>query len=147
MLAAGAGVGLLAMATLTPWTVSALGTLAEARADQATLAAAAIAPEEGAIVSPGLALAAPSRDAAAGVLAAQVRVLAARGGVLVEGMETVSGGGLARMSVRLSGSEGAVLGLADGLERGTPLVRFARWRVEASGGSVRLTGELVAPWG
>lgn len=147
-LAGGAAAGLLAMAAMTPWTLSALATLADARADQATLAAAAVAPEASAIVGPGLSIEAGSRDAAAVALAARVRAAAVKGGVLVEGMEAVAGsGGLARINVRLSGSEGAVLGLADGLERGTPLVRFARWRVEASGGSVRLTGELVAPWG
>ena len=147
-LAIGAAGGLLAMAVLTPPTIATLAALAEARKNQAELAAAASAPPASAIVGPGLVTPADTQAAATSALAARIRAAAAKGGVLVESIEGVAGDeALARIRVQLSGSEGAVLGLADALERGAPLVRFARWRVEGRGGSVLLTGELVAPWG
>lgn len=147
-LATGAAGGLLGMALLTPWTVGTLATLANARQDQATLVAAATAPVAPAIVIPGLAVPAPSRAAATAALVTQIRHAAGRGGVLVEGFETIAGPDpLVRVRVRLSGSEGAVLALIDAIESGTPLVRLARWRIDARAGAVQLTAEVVAPWG
>jgi hypothetical protein len=146
--AIGAAAGLAVMALLAPATGGALGRLGVARAQRARLEAAAIAPPASpAIVAAGLAVAAGSREAAARQLIAQIRNLATRGGVLVEDATALDGAGaLVTVRVRVSASEGAVLGLVDALERGTPLRRFERWRIESAGGTVRLSGEVVAPW-
>jgi len=146
--AIGGAAGLAGMALLAPATGEALGRLATARAERARLESAAVAPRATTpLVPPGLAIAARSDDEAVARLAARIRALAAQGGVLVEEAAPAGGAGsLVTVRLRVSGSEGAVLGLVDALERGTPLVRFARWRVEGAGGTVRLTGETVASW-
>lgn len=145
--AIGAVAGLAGIALLAPATAESIAALRQAQAREAQVAAAVATPPVSDIVAPGLAIAAPSQGAASTALAARVRAAAGRSGVLVENIAPVAGDtGLARVRLRLSGSEGAVIGVADGLERGAPMVRFAIWRVEAAGGGVRLTGELVAPW-
>ncbi len=146
-IAVGAVAGLALIALLIPATGEALGELSVARTRAAEVARDAARPATFALVAPSLAITAPSQPQASAALAARVRVLAGRGGVLVEGLDTGSGDvALAMVRVRLSGSEGAVIALADALERGTPLARFTAWRVEPTGDGVRLTGELVAPW-
>jgi hypothetical protein len=149
-LLAGALGGLAAMLLLAPATGDALGRLAKARQQRAALAAQAAAPAiETGLVAPGLAWRAPTGGEAAARLLAGVRGAAGRAGVLVEEARVLSApGGLVRVQLRASGSEEAVLSLAEALERQRPLVRFARWRLAAlPSGGVRLDGEVVAPWG
>ena len=135
-LAIGAGVGVVAALALAPATADALQQLRVAREARAAI--------EAMIQRPAPAV--PSeRMVSVDALAQQVRRMAGGAGVLVEAAAPVEGGPLARVQLRLSGSEAAVLGLADRLERGTPTVRFTRWRVEGAGASVRLTGEVAAP--
>ncbi|MGK6318205.1 hypothetical protein [Sphingomonas sp. DT-204] len=143
----GAALGLVAAILLAPFGRDALGDLAAARAERDRLAAAMRNEVPRSVVEDSIAMPAADRDAANRLLAARVRLLAGRGAVLVEDAAPAADpAGLARIRVRLSGSEDAVIALADTIERTPPLARFAHWRMEASGGAVRLQGELVAPW-
>ncbi|MCW3835739.1 hypothetical protein ACFQ1E_05590 [Sphingomonas canadensis] len=140
-LAVGAGAGLLLALLLAPATGGALGDLSRARADRAKAAADAAVPAgpQPALVAPGLV----TGEAAA--LVARVRARAKDGGVLVEeAAELPVQGALARVRLRLSGPEKAVLALADSLEREPPLVRLAAWRIDPIEGGLRLTAEAVA---
>ena len=143
----GAAAGLVAMLALMPVAGDALDQLAEARAERAWILALADEQGERAIVPPGVGMSARDAAAATAALVARVRALAGKGGVLVEDAAAVPGGGLARVRLRVSGSEDAVIAFADGIERGRPLARFATWSLAADGSVVRLSGELVAPWG
>lgn len=140
-LAIGAGAGLLLALLLAPATGTALGKLAQARAERTRLErqlAGPVAPPAALVVS-GLPL---GGDAV--LLAANIRERARGGGVLVEEVTDVSGPGrLAVLRLRLSGPEKAVLALADALERDAPLVRLRNWRLAAIEGGVRLTCEAV----
>ncbi|AJP72173.1 hypothetical protein [Sphingomonas hengshuiensis] len=147
-LAIGTLAGLAAMLVLAPATGGALGTLARARAERDRLAAEAANPEAIApLLATGLGLGA--RDASAGraTMAARVQTLAKAGGVLIEESAPVAAPArIAALRLRVSGAEKAVLAFADALERGRPLVRLRRWRVEPIAGGVRLTGEAVSAW-
>ena len=118
--------------------------LGEARAERAALDAALAAP----VSVPDLP-AIEARDAAAAGagLAARVKQGAAKGGLLVEEAGALDApAGVARLRFRVSGREGAVIALADAIERDAPFARLAAWRIERSGGAVRLSAEVVAPW-
>jgi hypothetical protein len=142
----GGAIGLAVAALLAPATGAALGELAIARAERDRLATA-VKDGPRALLDDGLTAKAADRDAANAALIARIRQLAGRGAVLVEDATPIADpAGLARIKVRLSGSEDAVVALADSVERATPIARFASWRIEASGGAVRLQGEVVAPW-
>lgn len=139
----GTGAGLLLAALLAPWTGTALGDLARARAARSGAAAALAVPVVTTPpVRPDLAFPEPGA-----VRVAQQRVerLARGGGVLVEAIAPLdSQAPLMALSLRVSGPEKAVLALADAIERERPLLRFRSWRVEpAEGGGVRLNGVLV----
>jgi hypothetical protein len=146
-LAIGAAAGALAAALLAGPTSDALSELAIARAARAALTAEVATPAARPIAAEGQQVRAASAEDAERQIAARVRMLAARGGVLVEGVEDGGGTGLARLRVHVSGSEGAVLELAAAIERGPALVRFRSWQIEPTGDGVRLNGELIAPWG
>jgi hypothetical protein len=138
MLAGIAG-GLAAALLIAPFTGTALGKLAEARAARVQLQLALAASVDAPLVADDLAV----TDSAA--LATRIRTLAKQGGVLVEAADPHDGRDLARVRLRVSGAEKAVIALADALERGTPLVRLRAWRIDAlDGGSIRLAGEAVA---
>jgi hypothetical protein len=147
---AGLGGGLIAAALLAVPMAEALAGLWSARQTRATLAARlAAAPEPvRPLVTPGLALAAGSRTSAARSLAVRVRTSAASAGVLVEAVApSPSPDGIVALRVRLSGQEKAVVAMLDGIERGTPLIRFRSWRVSAlADGEVRVEGDMVAAW-
>ena len=141
-LAVGAGAGLVLMLALAPDTGAALGKLAGARAERARLEAVATGPQPrpAPLVVPALA----SGDDSA-LIAARIRDRAHDAGVLVEELRVARGDGallVARLSA--SGSEKAVVALADGLERDTPLLRFRSWRIVPIDGGVRLIGDVVA---
>jgi len=136
-------IGLLLAALLAPWTGTALGRLAKARAARASAVAAMAAPASSApVLRPELAFAAADAPAA---IRARVERLAHGGGVLVEALTpTAAPAPLVMVQLRVSGPEKAVLALADAIERERPLLRFRSWRVDsAEGGGVRLSGVLV----
>lgn len=138
----GGAIGLMAM----PELMASRAALRLARSDAAAAAGAARRPQTG-LLAPALRIAAVSPNAAGDRLASEVRRLAAQGGVLVEQAEPVARrDALIGVRVRLSGSEGAVLTLADSIESGRPFARLATWRIEGQGASVRLSGEVVASW-
>lgn len=147
-LAYGIGAGLLLALLLAPFTGTALGKLARARAERAALAVAARAPADTeAILAPGLALGAGDAAAGRAAILARIQRLARAGGVLVEESGPVQvAPGLAGLRFRASGPEKAVVALADALERGRPLVRLRSWQIVPIPGGVRLTGEAVAAW-
>jgi hypothetical protein len=135
--------GLVLAALLAPWTGSALGVLAKARAAHASALAAEAAPASGAVVvRPELAF---GRADAPAAIRARIERLAHGGGVLVEAIEpTPAPAPLVMVELRISGPEKAVLALADAIERERPLLRFRNWRIEsAEGGGVRLRGALL----
>lgn len=148
--AIGLGAGLVAAVLLAFPLVDALERLWAARQTRTDLTARLAAPPAPVrtLVAPGLAIAAPDRAAAARSLSGRVREGAASAGVLVEALSsTASQPGLASVRVRLSGQEKAVIAMLDGIERGSPLIRFRSWRVSAlADGGVRVEGELVAAW-
>ncbi len=138
--AAGAVVALM----LAGPTATSLGQLASARAELAALRDMASAPAVARRLVPDeVALAQPDADRQ---LIAHLRALATKSGALVESSVPAGSPGVARVRLRLSGSSDAVIGAVDAIERGRPLVRLSRWRIEAAAGSVRLQGEAVAPW-
>ena len=140
----GLGGGVVAALLLAPAAGGTLERLAAAR--RAKTDAALPVPRPAALVRPDFAWRAGSGDAS-GRIAAEVRARARAGGVLVERIEPLAAPeGLVTLEVRMSGSERAVLALADGLERGQPLARWRRWSVVPAGAGLRLDGELVAPW-
>ena len=144
----GAAAGLVAMLALLPATGDALDRLAKARDDRARIAALATKPVDARAIMPSdIGIAARDHAAANAALTARLRALAGKGGVLVEEAVALPGGGLARVRLRVSGSEDAVIAFADAIERGRPLARFAMWRLVTEGATVRLSGEVVAPWG
>ena len=145
--ALGAFAGLAAAAALTPLAADAMRDLRAARVTRATLASLAAGPAPTrAIVVDGAAIVAPSAAAAADQLAARLRAGAGRGGLLVEQAAAVPSPALARVTLRVSGSEDAVIAFADAVERARPTMRFAAWTAEAQGRRVTLSGEVVAPW-
>jgi hypothetical protein len=146
-LVTGAAVGVVGALVLAIPASDAVRDMVAARADRARTAEIAAGPTPSrAIVADGQALAAPDAAAAADALARLVRERAGRAGLLVEQAAGVPSPGLARVRIAVSGGEDAVVGFADALERGRPLVRFDRWSMAARGGGVTLQGEVVAPW-
>ncbi|MET3722393.1 hypothetical protein [Sphingomonas trueperi] len=136
-------IGLLLAALLAPWTGTALGRLAKARAARAAVVASmATAPAGAPVLKPDFAF---SQADASAAIRARVERLAHGGGVLVEALApTAAPPPLVMVQLRVSGPEKAVLALADAIERERPLLRFRSWRVEpAEGGGVRLSGVLV----
>ncbi|HTG38663.1 hypothetical protein [Sphingomonas sp.] len=90
-----------------------------------------------------------TQGAAQRAVATRLRRDAAANAVLVERIAGASplGPGLARINVELSGSEKAVLIVADAIEREQPGVRWREWRLAAvSGGAVRLSGDVAIAW-
>jgi hypothetical protein len=141
-LAIGAGAGLVLMLALAPVTGTALGKLSAARAELARQQAAATGPEPqpAALVVPALA---SGGDPAS--LAARIRDRAHNAGVLVEEIKLTQGkGALIKARISVSGTEKAVVALADALERSTPLLRFRGWRIAPIAGGLRLTGDAIA---
>lgn len=149
-LAMGAGVGLAAMLALAAPVGTALGTLAGARAERDRLARAPAQHRPAApLVAPALAMRAPDGRRAGAELTARLRAHATAAGLLVERAEAVrpAGAGLAAAALRVSGNEHAVIGFAEALQRGRPLVRWQAWTMSGTGSSaVRLEGEVIAPW-
>ena len=140
----GSGGGIAAALLLVPAVGGTLERLTAARRAQAD--AALPVPRPAALVRPDLAWPVGSDDAATR-MAAELRGRARADGVLVERAEPLAAPeGLVTLDVRLSGSERAVLALANGLERGQPLARWRRWSVTPAAAGLRLDGELVAPW-
>lgn len=128
-------------------TAGALTDLVTARTDRDTARAdAASAPRPVAVAAAAF----PADDAADARrrLATRIRADAAHGGVLIESLaaDPAAPTALAALTLRASGSEKAVLALADALERGGPPVRMAAWRLTSAPGGVRLDARLVAPW-
>ncbi|WP_326525688.1 hypothetical protein [Sphingomonas sp.] len=145
--ALGALAGFALAAAATPFAAGALGDLKAARIDRATLAQVAAAPAPARdVVITDQAIAAPDAGAAADALAARLRALAGQAGLTVEEAVPQPSLALARARLRFTGSEVAVIAFADAVERGVPVIRFARWSAEARGGQVVLAGEAVAPW-
>lgn len=142
--------GLAVALLLAPFTGSALGELAAARAEHARLSALAARPAAPPpLLARGLELGVADAAAGRAAIMARVRQLSQAGGVLVEEMQAAQAPeGVAALRIRISGAEKAVLALADALERGKPLMRMRTWRIEpiAEGGGVRLIGEVVAAW-
>ena len=147
-LAVGAGAGLLAALLLAPATGAALGKLSAARAEHARLSGLAANPAASPpLLAPGLTLRVADIAAARAAMMSRVQGLAKAGGVLVEETSAAPAApGLAALRIRLSGAEKAVIALADALERGRPLMRLRRWRVEPVPGGVRLSGDLMVAW-
>lgn len=140
----GLGGGVAAALLLSPAMFGTLERLAAGR--RAAAEAAQPVPRPAALVRTDLAWPVGGGEPAARV-AAELRARARAGGVLVERAEPLAAPeGLVTLEVRLSGSERAVLALADGLERGQPLARWRRWSVAPAGTGLRLDGELLAPW-
>jgi len=138
----GVGTGALFVLLLAPATGNALGELAKARAERDRLAqVVATTVDDSPLVVPDLVT-----DGGADALATRIRDRARAAGVLVEEIAPAPGEGkVVAVRVRLSGAEKAVLSLADGLERGTPLARLRAWRLTPiPEGGVRLIGEVVA---
>lgn len=146
----GGAVGMAAVLALLPVTGTALGMRAAALRDHARLAAEEAAPERGAVplVVPGAAMAAPDARGARAALIARIRRQAAASGILVEELGPVTAPGhLAAVRLRVSGAENAVVALADGWERGRPLLRLHGWTLEPlADGGVRLSAVVVGPW-
>lgn len=145
----GTGAGLIGALLLAPATGTALGRLASARAERDSLRAEAAAPAAlPPLLGPGLALRAKDAAAARAMAAARVQALAKAGGLLVEDSAALAApAGVAALRLRVSGAEKAVLAFTDALERERPMLRLRGWQLEAlPGGSVRLSGELVAGW-
>lgn len=141
--------GLLMAAAFCIPMAATLDRLADARETRSRLAVALHAPPPPAPIAPELALAAPDRATATRRAAGQLRAAATAAGLLVEGIAPAAAPppGLVLLDLRLSGPEKAVLAFADRAERGRPLARFARWRVEAGeGGSIRLDAQLMMSW-
>ena len=138
--------GVALAALLIPATTAAVARFSALQ--EAAAAAKGMAEQPGTSpLPPGQMIAASNAAGARAMLTASLREQAVSAGVLLESVKPVDSPGLARVAVHLSGSEAAVLGLADRIERGTPLMRFTRWRVEGIGNGVRLTAEVAAPWG
>lgn len=134
--------GLLAIPT-----IAALDGLATARADRGTARADAAATPGPVAVAAAAFPAGDAADARAR-LAARIRADAVRGGVLIETLaaDPAAPAPLAVLILRASGSEKAVVALADTLERGAQPVRMTVWRLTSAPGGVRLDARLVAPW-
>jgi hypothetical protein len=139
-----AGAALAAL--LMPVAVESLDHLAQLHAARAANAAQAASP------APDTAdLRLPSGSAARGaaLLVARVRRVAGSNGVLVEraGAGKPLSPGIAEVDVALSGSEKAVLSVADAIEREMPGTRWRTWRIAAMpGGAVRFQGEAAVAW-
>jgi hypothetical protein len=146
----GLGGGLIAAALLAAPLGEAMAGLWSARQSRADLTASLSAPSPPVrpLLAPGLAIAAADRAAAARSLATTIRGRAASAAVLVEALAPApSSPGIIVTRVRLSGQEKAVIAMLDGIERGTPLIRFRSWRATAlADGGVRVEGEMVAAW-
>lgn len=145
----GWGAGLAGALLFAPMAGTALDRLAVARAERDGLRATATTPARPVpLLAPGLAVRAPDAATARARTAARVQALAKAGGVLVEEVAGVPApAGTIALRLRVSGAEKAVLAFADALERDKPVLRLGAWQVEAlPGGSVRLSGELVAGW-
>ncbi|TKD53121.1 hypothetical protein [Sphingomonas baiyangensis] len=90
-----------------------------------------------------------SAQAAVAATLAVTRRSAAAAGVLVERATpaTPAAPHVARLAMRLSGPEKAVLSLADGIVRGVPGAQWRSWRLTAlPGGALQLDGEMVLAW-
>lgn len=148
--ALGLGGGVLALLLLAAPLGAALAGLWSARQTHADLMASLSAPPPPVrpLLAPGLAITAADRAAAARSLATMIRGRAASAGVLVEALAPASSpSGIVALRIRLSGQEKAVIAMLDGIERGTPLVRFRSWRATAlADGGVRVEGEMAAAW-
>jgi hypothetical protein len=145
----GVGAGLLALVLLATPTDHALDRLSRAQAERDALTATLVdhrAPAP--LIDPEQAIAASNAASARAAMLRRVQDLAKAGGVLIEDSHALPLlQGLAGLAVHLSGPEKAVIALADATERGRPLMRWRRWQLEPiAGGSVRLSGELVAAW-
>lgn len=145
---AGGTAAALALALLAVPVLNAIDRLGTARRSAATALAARPSGPPPALVASDWRTPGGNSIAAGRSTAARIRALAARDGVLVEEAEPVAmTGGLARVRLRLSGNEKAVIALIDAIERERPLTRMATWQSEALGdGGMRLSGEAVAAW-
>jgi hypothetical protein len=127
--------------------LDALATLDTLRTAAAREAAAIVGAD--ALPDAAFRLSAGGAGAAQRLVARRIRRGAAAGGMLIEQLVGAAplAPGIARLSVRVSGSEKAVLTLADSIERDAPGVRWRRWRIEpVSPGTLRLSGEVAIAW-
>ena len=99
------------------------------------------------LVAAGEAAVARSQAEADARLAAMLRTVAVREGLLVEaiGPAGATAASLATRRILLSGSERGLLRFTEAIESRRPLVRFARWRLSGSG-TLRLEAEAAMPW-
>lgn len=140
-LAIGMALGLGLAAALVPAAGNALASLAQARRAKAATVAqlAALSRPSAPLVAAGMA----ARNA--GDAEQRIRARAREAGVLVEALAPDPGeGALLRLRLAASGSEKAVIGFADAIERDPVLMRFDQWRIEAIEDGVRISGTLVA---
>ena len=142
----GGGIGLVLAALTWSGATDALARLDAARAVAADTRAAA-APVDRLVDAPWR-LTAPSAKASLARVAVRLRADATANGVLVERAAAAApiGPGLARLDLSLSGSEKAVLAVADRIERAGQGARWARWKIAAAPGGVRLTGSVALAW-
>ncbi|WCT72884.1 hypothetical protein PQ455_14750 [Sphingomonas naphthae] len=137
---------LLGLALLRP----ALLHLDAARARQAILLdiSANATPPVPHLVPAGEAAPVRSQAEAQALLAATLREIAVREGLLVEaiGPAEAQAPSIATARLLLSGNERAMLRFAEAVESRQPLIRFARWRL-TGGGTLRLEAEAAMPWG
>lgn len=140
--------GVLAAAlAIAAWAaVAMVGRLTEARArlaraEEAAATPALAVPHDAAIV-------APDRVAAGRRLAA---ALADEGSISGVRLATAPGEGstppdFVGLRIVARGPEAALRGFARAAEAGPPVIRFARWRINADAAGLRLEAEAIAPW-
>lgn len=94
----------------------------------------------------------PDPRAAAALASRQLRRTAARTGTLIEATEPLEpppGSPIMLFRMAASGQEKALLSFVEEIENGTPMMRFASWRIEASNaadGAMRLEARVAAVW-
>lgn len=127
------GIALAVSVPLAVWAHGAVGQL-EARRDERAALGLELATLRG--------RPAPLPDPQRAELARRVRMAAAQGGVLIERLAASPDG----VTIAASGGEKALLGFVNGLERGSPGIRFAAWRLGADpgGAALRFEAEAVA---
>jgi hypothetical protein len=92
-------------------------------------------------------LTAASEPQALAIVAQQLHTVARARGARLRLVESVgSRPGQLEFSVDLTGTEAAVLAVAQDAESGAPPKRFREWRLEGDAAGLRLTGTLMVPW-
>lgn len=126
--------------------------LEAARAERARLAAVMTTerPPQPALLPPGQMIVAASATEAVAVLSRRLEQEGRARGLLVEQLKALPPQSRVRTraAITLSGPEPAVMAYLQSVESGGTLIRFARWRIAATGtaGAVRFEGEAQAMW-